>query len=131
MAKLRETLVNLIIAAKNLSSFSLIINLFFFKLFNENTMNLITFTFEMDVDGQSGLIKAIEELKNFWKDQGFTISLFRDTSQPNRFMQIFLTEKTVDELTDMIHNQPQAKAVFETIRNSEARVVVSCLEQIL
>ena len=94
-------------------------------------MNLITFTFEMDVDGQSGLIKAIEELKNFWKDQGFTISLFRDTSQPNRFMQIFLTEKTVDELTDMIHNQPQAKAVFETIRNSEARVVVSCLEQIL
>jgi len=131
VAKLRETLVNLIIAAKNLSSFSLIINLFFFKLFNENTMNLITFTFEMDVDGQSGLIKAIEELKNFWKDQGFTISLFRDTSQPNRFMQIFLTEKTVDELTDMIHNQPQAKAVFETIRNSEARVVVSCLEQIL
>lgn len=129
--KLRETLVNLIIAAKNLSSFSLIINLFFFKLFNENTMNLITFTFEMDLDGQSGLIKAIEELKNFWKDQGFTISLFRDTSQPNRFMQIFLTEKTVDELTDMIHNQPQAKAVFEKIRDSEARVVVSCLEQIL
>lgn len=129
--KLRETLVNLIIAAKNLSSFSLIINLFFFKLFNENTMNLITFTFEMDLDGQSGLIKAIEELKNFWKDQGFTISLFRDTSQPNRFMQIFLTEKTVDELTDIIHNQPQAKAVFEKIRDSEARVVVSCLEQIL
>jgi len=85
----------------------------------------------MDVEVQTGLVKAIEEMKNFWKDQGFTISLFRDTSQPNRFMQIFLTEKTVDELTDMIHNQPQAKAVFETIRNSEARVVVSCLEQIL
>ena len=94
-------------------------------------MKLITFTFEMDVEVQTGLVKAIEEMKNFWKDQGFTISLFRDTSQPNRFMQIFLTEKTVDELTDMIHNQPQAKAVFETIRNSEARVVVSCLEQIL
>ena len=94
-------------------------------------MNLITFTFEMDVDGQAGLVKAIEELKNFWENQGFTISLFRDTSQPNRFMQIFLTEKTVDELTVMIHNQPQAKAVFEKIRDSEARVVVSCLEQIL
>ena len=92
---------------------------------------MITFSFEITKEGQSDLVRAIETLKEQLRNQGYTISLFRDTSHQNRFLQIFLTDKTVDELTDMIHREPEAKAVFEKIKESESRVVVSCMEQIL
>ena len=94
-------------------------------------MNLITFTYELIKDGQAELVEAVEALKESWGDQGFTVSLFRDMSQQDRFLHIFLTEKSIDELTDMIQNDPRAKAVFDRVRESESRVVVSYMEQIL
>ncbi len=94
-------------------------------------MNLITFLFDMDAEDQSEFVQAIEELKESWRSQGLTISLFRDTTRADRFLQIFLTEKTVDELTEMIQQDTHARVVFEKIRDSQSRVVVACMEQIL
>ena len=89
------------------------------------------FSFEIAKEGQSDIVQAIEMLKEQLRHQGYTISLFRDASHQDRFLQIVLTDKTVDELTNVIHKEPEAKAVFEKIKESESRVVVSCMEQIL
>jgi len=94
-------------------------------------MNLITFYFEIAEEDQLDFIRAVGELTEFWKDQGFTVSLFRDKSRKSHFLQTFLTDKSVDELTGLIQNQLRAKAAFERIRNSKSRVVVSFMDQIL
>lgn len=94
-------------------------------------MNLITISFELDYETQIALVKDIEALKGFWDSRGFTVSLFRDASRRTRFLQIFLTENTVDELTEIIQGESRVKAVFEKIRDAGSRITVSFLEQIL
>ena len=94
-------------------------------------MNLITIFFEVAEEDQPEFVKTVDELRDFWEDKGFTVSLFRDRSRRTRFLQLFLTDKTVDELTDLIQNQPRAKAVFEKIKDAGSGVVVSIMEQIL
>jgi hypothetical protein len=94
-------------------------------------MNLITFTFQSGEDEQPELVQAIEAFRNAVTDQDVTVSLFRDTTDLNRFFQIILTEKSVEEVTEIIQTHPLAKTVFERIKDSESRIVVSCLEQVL
>lgn len=94
-------------------------------------MYLITFSFEVVEEKQAEFVKAVSESKNFWKGQGFTFSLFRDANQKNRFLQMFLTERTVDELVNLIQHQPRAKAVFERMKDSANHVVISFMEHIL
>ena len=94
-------------------------------------MNLLTFTFQSAENLQTELVQAIETLRNALADQNVTVSLFRDTSQQNRFFQIMLTEKSVEEVTEIIQTHPLAKSVFEKIKDSESRIVVTCMEQVL
>lgn len=94
-------------------------------------MNLITFIFEVSEEGHSEFIKAVEELKDFWEEEGFRVSLYRDTNRRRRFLQTFLTEKSVDELTNLIQNNAQAKAAFERIKDSKSRVVVSIMKKLV
>jgi len=94
-------------------------------------MNLITFTFEVAEEDQLDFVKTLDELRDFWEEKDFTVSLFRDRSRQTRFLQLFLTDKSVDELTDLIQNQPRAKAVFEKIKDAGSGVVVSVMEQIV
>ncbi len=94
-------------------------------------MNLITLTFEVAEEDQLDFVKTLDELRDFWEEKDFTVSLFRDRSRQTRFLQLFLTDKSVDELTDLIQNQPRAKAVFEKIKDAGSGVVVSVMEQIV
>lgn len=94
-------------------------------------MNLITFTFEVAEEDQLDFVKTLDELRDFWEEKDVTVSLFRDRSRQTRFLQLFLTDKSVDELTDLIQNQPRAKAVFEKIKDAGSGVVVSVMEQIV
>lgn len=94
-------------------------------------MNLITFSFEVPETSQDNFIDLVEETKSFWDGQGFSVSLFRDASRKTRFFQTFLTEKTVDDFSAFIQSHPEAKAVFEKIKESTHRVVVSFMEQVV
>ena len=94
-------------------------------------MNLITLTYEVSKDLQKEMVEAIEVLQNSWREQGDTISLFRDATHSERFLQIILTPKSVDEVTQMIQSQSEAKFMFGKIKDNGGHVVVSFLEQIL
>ncbi len=94
-------------------------------------MNLILFSFDLEQEDQREFIDTVEELQDYWQERGFVVSLFWDTNRKNRFLQTLLTEKTVDELTELIQNDPHIKAMFSCLKDSESRLVVSCMEQIL
>ena len=95
------------------------------------SMNLITLQFSVAEEDQREFVQMLEEINKFWKDQGFTVSLFRDTTDRNKFQQIFLSEKNVEDLVDIIQTKPEAKKVFDWIKNSGSRVVISVMEQLL
>ncbi len=94
-------------------------------------MHLILFSFDLEQEDQCGFIKVVEKLQDCWEEQGFTVSLFCDMNHKNRFLQTILTDKTIDELSHLIQNNPDIQAMFDRIRDSESHVVVSCMEQIL
>lgn len=94
-------------------------------------MNLITISFELLEEKQIEFVKAFENIVDFWKEQGFTVSLFRETSNKNHFFLLLLTENTVDDLTLLIQNHPEIRDFLRRVKDSECRVVVSYLEQIM
>jgi hypothetical protein len=57
--------------------------------------------------------------------------MFRDPSRKNRLLQVFLSERSVDEFTTLIQNDPKAKAMFEKVKNVAGHVVVSCMERVV
>ncbi len=94
-------------------------------------MNLFTLSFYVVEEDQDAFIGAVIDLKDFWEDQGFTVSLFCDKNQSGRFLQTFLTEKTVDDLTAIIQNHPAVKKIFEKIKDGGSRVMISIMEQLV
>ena len=94
-------------------------------------MTLVTFTFEVAEEEQSEFVEAVGKMQAFWDEEGFTVSLFRDTSCSTHLFQLILTERSVDELTELIQNHPRAKSMFEQIKDAGSRVIVSVMEQIL
>ena len=94
-------------------------------------MHLITFIYEMSEADQSGFIESIKALKNFWKSHGLSLSLYRDVNRKNRIQQTFLTERTVDEITQLIREDPKARVFFEMIKLHAGHVVVSVYEKML
>lgn len=94
-------------------------------------MHLVTFTFDVHQEDQNTFIQKVNELKSFWKDQGIEFSLFRDQTQKTRFLQLLGTDRSIDEITQLIQTNSQAKAVFESIRSVANHVTVSFLDRIV
>jgi hypothetical protein len=94
-------------------------------------MYLIIFHFQVAREDQPKFIKQLDGLKEFWQEYGFSFSLYRDTVNTDRIMQILLTEKTIDELTLLIKKDLRAKSVFESIKETKSQVIVKVLEQIV
>jgi len=94
-------------------------------------MNLITVSFELEKQKQMEFIQVVEQLNEFWNERGFTVSLFRETALKNRFSLLLLSENNVDELTALIQSEPEIQALFQRMKDSECRVVVSSMEQIV
>jgi hypothetical protein len=93
-------------------------------------MYLITLIFDVAEEDQEFFVGEMEKLKDFWETQGFVFSLFRDTSRKSRLLLLFLTEKTVDDLTYLIQNHSEAKSMFEQVKEKAGHVVISCMEQL-
>ncbi len=91
-------------------------------------MNLITLSFEVAEEDQADFVRKMEGMKDFWDVKGFVFSLFRDSSRKSRFLQLFLTEKSVDQFTTLIRNDSKAKQMIEDVKEVTGHVVVSCME---
>jgi hypothetical protein len=94
-------------------------------------MNLITVSFELVEKKQTEFIQVVEQLTGLWNNKGFTVTLFRETAQKSRFSLLLLSENNVDELTSLIQSEPDIRELFEKMKDSECRVVVSSMEQIV
>ena len=92
-------------------------------------MHLVTFTFDVHEEDQQAFIENMESMKPFWKDQGIEFTLYRDRTQNTRFLQMLRTKRSVDEISQLIQEDDQARAVFENIRSVAGRVVVSFLDR--
>jgi len=94
-------------------------------------MYLVTFTFDVHEEDQQTFVENLDSLKSFWKNQGIEFGLYRDQTQKTRFLQLLRTDRSVDEITQLIQEDGQAKAAFETIRSVASRVVVSFLDRMV
>jgi len=94
-------------------------------------MNLITFAFTIASEKQAAFVQAVEALQKRWRSENITVSLFRDAAQTQRLLLLFLTEKPVDEVTQMIKDADRAGALVEYLKTAEGSIAVSCMEQVL
>jgi hypothetical protein len=94
-------------------------------------MNLITLAFEVALEDQAAFIRKIETVKNYWDEKGFVFSQFRDATNKNRFIQLFLSEKGVDDFTSLIQSDQIAKTMFEDVKQAAGHIVVSCMERVV
>ncbi len=94
-------------------------------------MHLVTFTFDVHPEDQHSFVQKLDELRSFWKGQGIDFSLFKDQTQNTRFLQLLRTDRSVDEITQLIQTNKQAKAVFESIRSVASHVTVSFLDRVV
>lgn len=92
---------------------------------------LMTMTFEMVPDEHQSFKAAFERLKTLLLGRGVDSCLYRDLSHGNRFMLTFLTSASLDEITLLIQQDPEAKACFAQMKETESRVVVSALQQVI
>jgi hypothetical protein len=94
-------------------------------------MYLITFTYEVPEADQSEFIESIKALKSFWKSHGLSLSLYREVNRKDRIQQTFLTERTVEEITQLIREDPKARAFFEMMKTGAGHVIVSVYDKVL
>jgi hypothetical protein len=92
---------------------------------------LITMTFEMVPDEHHAFETAFGQLKSLLDARNVQSSLYRDLSRANRFMLTFHTESTLDEITQLIQEDAAAKQCFEQMKETESRIVISAMEQVL
>ena len=90
----------------------------------------IVFTFDLDLDEQFKFQNAVTELTSTWKKRHIHVTLHRDTAHRNRFLLAFDTDESIDELTRMIKGEPEARELFERIKEVGEQVKVSCYETI-
>lgn len=93
-------------------------------------MHLITFIFRIPQDDHAEFVQTAHETVEKWRGMQISCSLFRDKSDPCRFFLLFLTDKSVETLTELIHSESWAKATFEIIKESSKGVEVSFYEQV-
>jgi len=76
-------------------------------------------------------VRSLNKLRPFWNSEAITVSLFRETGKTDGFLLMFLTEKTIEEVTEIIKAKPEAKQVFEKMNDMTGKVTAACLEQVL
>jgi hypothetical protein len=104
--------------------------LIFPRLMTESGMYIINFTYEIAEENQQDFLDRMKALELFWKAQGFDFSIYRDVSRKSKLVHSFFTDRSVDELTYLIQDNPEAKTLFEEIKDSAGKIVISVMEQV-
>ena len=93
-------------------------------------MHLISFIFRIPEDDHPEFVQTAYGTVERWQGLKISCSLFRDKNDPLRFYLLFLTEKSIEEITELIHSESWAKSTFEIIKNSSKGVEISFFEQV-
>jgi len=93
-------------------------------------MFIINFTYEIAEEQQRVFLERIKSLELFWKAQGFDFSIYREVNRKSRLVHSFYTDRSVDELTYLIQENPEAKALFEEIKESAGKIQITVMEQV-
>ncbi len=93
-------------------------------------MYQINFAYEIDETDQDGFLERMKNLELFWKAQGFEFSIYRDVSRKSRLIHSFYTDRSVDELSYLIQENPEARSLFDEIRESAGKIIVTVMEQV-
>lgn len=93
-------------------------------------MHLIAITFLMEREAQSRLIELVRRNRVFWEEKGFLCSIYRDTSDGNRFLLTFSSSLSVDVFTEVVQREPRAREFFRKIKETESRILISYYEQL-
>ncbi len=91
--------------------------------------HLISFTFEIEAEDEKAFLETMKEVQAVWETHGVNNYLFRDISRPSRWMHLFLTEKSVDEISSLLQNEPKTRKLFEGLQQSGSRLIVSFMER--
>ena len=94
-------------------------------------MYLITFTYEIQEADQPEFIQSIKALKDFWESHGLPLALYRDMNRKTRIQLTFLTERTVDDISQLIKEDPKARILFEKIKTCAGHIVISVYDKVL
>ena len=94
-------------------------------------MNLIQIAFELDLEAQDEIVDVFETLQSFWEKEGFPLTLYRDTSRRERLVLSFLTDRTIDDFTLLLKDRPEAKTVFENLKDRNVHLTISVMERVV
>ena len=97
----------------------------------ENSVNSIQVSFELDGEEQAEIVGLFEALKPFWEEQGFPFSLYRDTSRKERLVLQFLTDRSIDDFTQVLQDRPEAKTTFESLKKRNVHITISVMERVV
>jgi hypothetical protein len=89
------------------------------------------FSFELADEDVSVQLDAIRDMKDVYGRRGIVVSVHRDQTRSSRFLLTLETEESMEVVTKRIQDEPHGKAVFEHIRQSGSRLLVSVYEKII
>ncbi len=93
-------------------------------------MRLITLEFNTTEDVLETVLQDFEALNAYWTSNGVRFHLFQDTARKSRYLGIFLTEKSIDEIVSLIQTDGQAKSLFERLKGAGIHILVSVMEEV-
>ena len=94
-------------------------------------MKLLMLTFEVHEEDQKPFSEVLSPIKEALSDKGVGFRLMRDSTHRTRFLLQIETEKTVDEVTEMIQENAHMRELMETIKNVSGHAIVSFYEQLI
>lgn len=93
-------------------------------------MNCITIEFEGEEEQIQNFLPEMKKFQSFWTRHGVDFFLYQDTNRKTRFLGLFFTEKSVDEIAGLIQSDPEARTWFEQLKQAEISIVLSVLQEV-
>lgn len=93
-------------------------------------MNCITIEFEGEEEQIQKFLPKMEKFQEFWAQHGVNFFLYQDTNRKTRFLGLFFTEKSVEEMASLLQTEPLAKTWFEQLKQAEISIVLSVLKRV-
>jgi len=93
-------------------------------------MRLISLEFNTTEDVHETVLQDIEVLNAYWTSHGVRFQLFQDTARKSRYLGIFTTEKSIDEIVGLIQTEGQAKSLFKRLKDAGIHILISVMEEV-
>lgn len=88
-------------------------------------------TFDVHEEDQNPFIEVLTPIRESLSDDGISFQLMRDSTHRSRFLLQIETEKSVDQVTELIQGNADMRELMETIKNVAGHVIVSFYDQLI